>query len=176
MERKWIIILLALLTLTAQGKAKQIPEDPSFKAPLERSLSRLVRPGAGMAEALPNLVVIALVSRFFLDFAERLDLSAEQKRALERLVFEYELKLTRKSSEFRLATAELNAKLAANETDLNELERWIREKGKIRSDVEVLQLGTAPAALKILTHEQHRIVILSARRLLALEPRRLQEE
>ncbi|GAB4239164.1 MAG: hypothetical protein Kow00109_13910 [Acidobacteriota bacterium] len=133
-------------------------------------------PGAGMAEALPSLVDIALVSRFFLDFSERLDLTEEQLRALQRLVFEYELKLTRKSSEFRVATAELNAKLAASETELNELEKWVRKRGEIRSDIEVLQLGTALAALKVLTHEQHMAVILNARELLTPpEPRRLQK-
>ncbi len=117
----------------------------------------------GMPRALPNLVEIAIITKFFLTFEGNLGFSGEQREQLEQIYFDHERQLIQSSAEFQLAHSELNALLSRSSVDMKAIQKVVATKESIRSQVDIRNIQHALEAINLLSHKQHVEVILMVR-------------
>lgn len=119
--------------------------------------------GEGMPRALPNLVQIAIYTKFFLSLEEYLGFSGEQREQLEQIYFDHEKQLIQSSAEFQLAHFELNALLSRSSVDMKAIQKIVATKERIRSQVDIRNIQHALEAINLLSHKQHIETLLVVR-------------
>ena len=106
------------------------------------------RVGGGLNREERPLISLMLSHR------ERLGLSAEQVRQLERLRDDFERESIRKDADQRIAELDLEKLLDASPVDLAKVEAKVREIEKIRADLRLARIRAVEKGKEQLTPEQ----------------------
>jgi Spy/CpxP family protein refolding chaperone len=85
---------------------------------------------------------------------EKLDLTSEQVKNLERLRKDFEKQSIRKDADIRVAKLDLHALLDAQPVDMTEVEAKVREIERLRADLRFGRIRAAQEAKEQLTVEQ----------------------
>jgi Spy/CpxP family protein refolding chaperone len=85
---------------------------------------------------------------------EKLDLSSEQVRNLERLRKDFEKQSIRKEADIRVAKLDLQALLDAQPVDMTKVEAKVREIERLRADLRFARIRAAQKAKEQLSVEQ----------------------
>ena len=155
MRLKTLTLIISLATAGVFGQNDLIssPTDSMIFSWTEESMPR----------ALPNLVQIAVITKFFLSLQDDLGLSGEQREQLEQIYFHHERQLIQSSAEFQLAHSELNAFLSRSTVDMKAVQAVVAKKERIRSEVDILNIQHALEAINLLSHKQHIEILLVVR-------------
>lgn len=122
-----------------------------------------VQLGRGMSVLAPGLIEIGSKTNLFLNLADKIPLTAEQKKKLEDLVFEVQMFSFQKDTDLDVADAELRRLLTRDNIDLAAVRAKLKEIGSIRGEADMKKIETLLKAIGLLTHEQHIRIILLAR-------------
>jgi Spy/CpxP family protein refolding chaperone len=103
---------------------------------------------------------------------EKLGLSSEQVRNLERLRNDLEKESIRKEADIRVAKMELNDLLAAQPVDMTKVEAKVREIERLRADLRFARIRTVAKGKEQLSAEQRKKLeeLLSEAQLTRLQP------
>jgi hypothetical protein len=103
---------------------------------------------------------------------EKLGLSAEQVRNLERLRNDFEKESIRKEAEIRVAKMDLDDLLAAQPVDMTKVEAKVREIEKLRADLRFARIRTVAKGKEQLTADQRKRLeeLLSESQLTRFQP------
>ena len=153
-----VFLSMTVLVLSAgKGVAQQKPSPP---APREE-----VQLGRGMSLIAPSLMELGAKTNFFLQLADRIDLTPGQRKTLEELFFEAQKYGAQREADLDVADAELRRLLTREQIDLASVRAKIKEIEAVRADAGMRRIEMVLKAIKTLTHEQHLKVMV-----LALEP------
>lgn len=150
-------LLAVILTLAAFGQGHALAqadsgEPASEQAPRSRTQMTLITPG---------LIQIGQTTSFFMEIADQLTLSDDQRATLEEHLFEYQTYKVGKLADLNVTTAELNRLMTRERIDLNAIRAKLTESKSISIDVQMREIELLLEAISLLTHEQHlRIVAL----------------
>jgi Heavy-metal resistance len=103
---------------------------------------------------------------------EKLGLSTEQVRNLERLRNDFEKESIRKEAEIRVAKMDLDDLLAAQPVDMTKVEAKVREIEKLRADLRFARIRTVAKGKEQLTADQRKRLeeLLSESQLTRFQP------
>lgn len=87
---------------------------------------------------------------------EKLDLSSEQVRNLERLRKDFEKESIRKEADIRVAQLDLRALLDAQPVDMTKVEAKVREIERLRADLRFARIRTAQKGKEQLSADQRK--------------------
>ena len=122
-----------------------------------------VQLGRGMSVLAPGLIEIGSKTNLFLNLADKIPLTAEQKKKLEDLVFDMQMFGFQKDTDLDVADAELRRLLTRDNIDLAAVRTKLKEIGNIRGEADMKRIETLLKAIGLLTHDQHMRIILLAR-------------
>ena len=122
-----------------------------------------VRLGSGMSILAPGLMEIGAKTNLFLALAEKIPVTAEQRKKLEDLVFGSQMDSFQRETDLDVADAELKRLLTRDNIDLGAVRAKMKEIEGIRGDADMKKIETLLQAISLLTHEQHTRIILLAR-------------
>ena len=152
--RRIIITLTVLTFISAMAFAQQKPHGEKGKQEIEL--------GRGMSLIAPGLMQVGLETNFFLLLADQIQLTEQQRPALEEIAYEAQKYGVRRMADLDVADAELQRLLTRDSIDLDAVRAKVKESEVIVSDVKISKIEAVLKAINTLTHEQHlKIVMLS---------------
>lgn len=130
--------------------------------------------GRGMSLVAPNLIEIAVRTNFFLDLADRVQMTDEQRSKLEGILYDFQQYSVEKQADYDVAQAELMRLVTRDTVNFDAVKAKVREIEALNSDVNVKKFESLLKAVRVLTHEQHMKIVTLARTL--PQPRRPEAE
>lgn len=155
---KWAGLLLAIMSLAAQAT---IAQQKTRTAIPERKFDL----GRGMSEINTDLMQIAAQTDLFLQLADELEFTPEQRKKLEDMYFEVQKFSLRRQTDLDVAEAELRRLLGSDEVDVAAVRGKLKEIEALRAARTMKSIEVALRAIATLTHDQHLKIMLLARRL-----------
>ena len=129
--------------------------------------------GRGMSLVTPNLFEVAVRTNMFLDLADRVGMTDEQRKQLEALLYDFQQYSVQKQADYDVADAELIRLVTRDTVDFDAVKAKVREIEALNSDVNIKKFESLLKAVRVLTHEQHMKIITIAR---TLQPQRRPDE
>ena len=118
--------------------------------------------GRGMSLIAPGLMQAGQETNFFLQLAEQIQLTEQQRAALEEVVYEFQKYSVQKLADLNVGEAELERLLTRETIDLAAVRAKVKEVEAIAAEVKIRKIEALLKAIKVLTHEQHlKVVTLS---------------
>ena len=145
----FVFLLVSLLSLLKPAGAQEVP-----------------RMALEMSQMTPGLISIAMNTQYFTDLAPELDLTPDQIKKLQDLVYESVLEESRLTADLKVATAQIERLLAEPEPDLEMLKQRLDERYHLAAQADFFHIQKAMESLKLLTHEQHVKAFPALRKLL----------
>ncbi len=115
--------------------------------------------GKGMGMITPSLMEIGMKTRFFLTLADRIKMTEEQKSRIAEILFQFQKLASEKKGDFVVAEAELQRMLGREQIDLRLVKIKLNEIQMLEADVEYAGIESMLKAIKVLTHEQHLLIM-----------------
>lgn len=115
--------------------------------------------GKGMALITPGLMEIGVQTKFFLTAADRIKLTDEQRTQLTEVAYQFQKLAGEKKADLGVAEAELQRMLAREQIDLAHVKAKLNQIQLLEADVEYAGIDSVLKAIKVLTHEQHLLII-----------------
>lgn len=156
--RKWTVSVISLGILVIASGSSAFAQKPKAEATRQE-----VQLGRDMSVITPGLMEIGAQTRFFLVFADKLALTAEQRKKLEDLYFRIQMYSFQREADLDVADAEFKRLLTRDTVDLNAVKAKMKEVETIRVEVDMKKIETLLQAISVLTHEQHTQIVLLAR-------------
>ena len=128
--------------------------------------------GRGMSLVTPNLFEVAVRTNMFLDLADRVGMTDEQRKQLEAVLYDFQQYSVGKQADYDVADAELMRLVTRDTVDFDAVRAKVREIEALNADVNIKKFESLLKAVRVLTHEQHMKIITIARTL----PRRPEAE
>lgn len=153
-----LMAAVSLVILIAASAATVFAQKPRAETPRQE-----VQLGSGMSVITPGLMEIGSKTRLFLVFADKLSLTPEQQKKLEDLYFRVQMYSFQREADLDVADAEFKRLLTRDTVDLNAIKAKMKEIEAIRVEVDLKKIETLLQAINVLTHEQHRQVVLLAK-------------
>jgi Spy/CpxP family protein refolding chaperone len=116
-----------------------------------------------------DLMQFAAKSDLFLQFADEIKLTIEQRKKLGDIYFEVQKYSYRRQTDLDVAEAEMKRLLRNDRVDLAAVREKVKEVEAIQSEVTIKNIEAALQAIGILTHDQHLMVMLLVRQMLKQE-------
>ena len=116
-----------------------------------------------MSVIAPGLMEIGSKTRLFLLFGDKIPLSLEQQKKLEDLYFRVQMYSFQREADLDVADAEFRRLLTRDTVDLNAVKAKMKEIEAIRVEVDLKKIETLLQAINVLTHEQHKQIIVLAK-------------
>lgn len=150
-----IVLVMAALTLSTgtalgqnvRGQGAAIPAAPM---------------GRGMGMITASLLEIGMQTKFFLMIGDRIKMADEQRTQITEIAFEFQKLAGEKKGDLGVADAELYRMLGRDPIDLAQVKAKLKEIQAIQADVEYSGIESLLKAIKVLTHEQHLLIITIA--------------
>ena len=128
--------------------------------------------GRGMSMVAPSLLEVAVRTNLFLQLADRVQMTDEQKGKLEEIMFEFQRYAVQKQADYDVADAELMRLLTRDTVDMGAVRAKVKEIEALNADLNIRKYESVLKAIGVLTHEQHLKIVALARTL----PREKQPE
>lgn len=150
-----VVVLALLATLTGvPARGQQGPRGEARREQIEL--------GRGMSMVAPSLIEVAVRTNLFLQLADRVQMTDEQKSKLEEVMFEFQRYGVQKQADYDVADAELMRLLTRDTVDMGEVRAKVKEIEALNADLNIRKYESVLKAIGVLTHEQHlKIVALS---------------
>ena len=158
------VVTLSLLTVVAAAPALG---QQGARAGARREQIEL---GRGMSLVTPNLFEVAVRTNMFLDLADRVGMTDEQRKQLEAVLYDFQQYSVQKQADYDVADAELMRLVTRDTVDFDAVKAKVREIEALNSDVNIKKFEALLKAVKALTHEQHMKIITIARTLPQRQP------
>ena len=160
-KRAWWLILMCFVWLfMTRPTSAADPVKPAFHEELGQAWSILGRELEGLLDrwqehfgsigAREEGPPVSMIIRN----REKLDLSSDQVKNLERLRKDFEKQSIRKEADVRVAKLDLHALLDAQPVDMTKVEAKVREIERLRADLRFARIRTAQKAKEQLSLEQ----------------------
>lgn len=142
-------VTLAFLTFTAfgQGGRTQIPPTPPANM------------GKGMGMITPGLMEVGVQTKLFLSIADRIKITEAQKAQITEIAYQFQKIAGEKKADLAVAEAELQRTLSREPIDLTQIKAKLKEIQSLEADVEYVGIESLLKAIKVLTHEQHLLIM-----------------
>ena len=127
--------------------------------PASQSANQTASMGKGMALITPGLMEIGVQSKFFLTAADRIKLTDEQRTRLTEIAYQFQKLAGEKKADLGVAEAELQRMLAREQIDLAQVKAKLNQIQLLEADVDYAGIESVLNAIKVLTHEQHLLII-----------------
>ena len=160
-----VFLSITVLVLSA-GAAAFGQQKSSEQTPREK-----VQLGRGMSLIAPGLMEVAVRTNLFLQLADQIELTPEQRKTLEELFFETQKYSAQREADLDVADAELRRLLTREQIDLAAVRAKVKEIEGVRTDAGVQRIEAVLKAINTLTHEQHLKVMVLAREPASQQPR-----
>ena len=152
---RYFILFIIILFLSAESTTAQ--QKRNSDAPRQE-----IKLGPGMGSITPGLVQIASKTNAFLQIADQIPLTEQQRTSLETIVFEFRAYAAQKTADLNVNDAQLERLLTNDNIDLDAARTKVKEIEALNADLKVKQIELLLKAINILTHQQHlRVVVLS---------------
>ena len=115
--------------------------------------------GKGMGMITPGLVEIGMKTRFFLTIADRIKMTEAQTTQITEIAFQFQKLAAEKKGDLGVADAELQRMLGREQIDLRLVKTKLNELQLLEADVEYAGIESVLKAIKVLTHEQHLLIM-----------------
>jgi Spy/CpxP family protein refolding chaperone len=173
----WVIVLSFVCLLFAQP-ASAVDPAPAFHEQIGQAWGVLGRELQEFFESWQEHFASMATSEerppvsMIIRNREKLGLSSEQVRNLERLRNDLERESIRKEADIRVAKMELNDLLAAQPVDMTKVEAKVREIERLRADLRFARIRTVAKGKEQLSAEQRKKLeeLLSESQLTRLQP------
>lgn len=139
---------LTLLAVAVPGQERRLgPPTPASSV------------GKGMGMITPTLLEVGTQTKFFLAIADRIKMTDEQRKQISDIAFQFQKLATEKKGDLGVAEAELQRMLGRDQVDLAQVKAKLKEIRLLEGDVEYAALENVLKAIKVLTHEQHLLIM-----------------
>ena len=138
MKRRWLIVLSLVAILGIEGSALAHPLYRQMRGPRMMGGYALKRP---------------LIS-FMLHHREKLNLSAEQVKALETLRSEFQKEAIKRKADLQVAKVELRDLQRREPVDLEAIEAKVKQIEALRTELRLARIRTIEKGKAVLTPEQ----------------------
>jgi len=118
--------------------------------------------GKGMGMITPSLLEIGMQTKFFLTIGDRIKMTDEQRTQITEIAFEFQKLAGEKKGDLGVADAELQRMLGRDQIDLIQVKAKLKEIQALQADVEYSGIESLLKAIKVLTHEQHLLIMTIA--------------
>ncbi len=115
--------------------------------------------GKGMGMITPSLMEIGMKTRFFLAIADRIKMTEAQTNQITEIAFQFQKVAAEKKGDLGVADAELQRMLGREQIDLRLVKSKLDEIRLLEADVEYAGIESVLKAIKVLTHEQHLLIM-----------------
>ena len=150
--KRLALAVIALMMIGGTGLAQQIrPQQPA---------NRAANMGKGMALITPGLMEIGVQTKFFLTVADRIKVTDEQRTRLTEVAYQFQKLAGEKKADLGVAEAELQRMLGREQIDLAQVKAKLNQIQLLEADVEYAGIESVLSAIKVLTHEQHLLIVV----------------
>ena len=146
---KWLAASVAAFVLLS-GAAASAQQRSRGQTPRQE-----IQLGRGMSLVAPGLMEVGARTTFFLQIADRINLTEEQKNKLEELVYDFRKYGLQREADLDVVDAEFRRLLTRDQVDLDAVRAKVREMEAIRTDVDMRRIEALLKAINTLTHQQH---------------------
>ena len=115
--------------------------------------------GKGMGMITPSLMEMGMKTRFFLAIADRIKMTEAQTTQITEIAFQFQKVAAEKKGDLGVADAELQRILGREQIDLRLVKTKLNELQLLEADVEYAGIESVLKAIKVLTHEQHLLIM-----------------
>lgn len=115
--------------------------------------------GKGMGMITPGLMEIGMQTKFFLAVADRIKMTDEQKEKITEIAYQFQKLAGEKKADLGVAEAELQRMVSREQIDLSQVKVKLSQIKALESDVEYAGIDSVLKAIKVLTHEQHLLIL-----------------
>ena len=115
--------------------------------------------GKGMGLITPGLMEVGIQTRFFLGVADRIKMTDEQKEKIAEVAYQFQKLAGEKKADLGVAEAELQRLVSREQIDLTQVKVKLGQIKSLESDVEYAGIDSVLKAIKLLTHEQHLLIM-----------------
>ena len=115
--------------------------------------------GKGMGMITPGLMEVGMQTKFFLAIAERIKMTDEQKERIAEIAYQFQRLAGEKKADLGVAEAELQRMVSREQIDLSQVKAKLGQIKSLESDVEYAGIDSVLKAIKVLTHEQHLLIM-----------------
>jgi Spy/CpxP family protein refolding chaperone len=149
--KRLALAAIALMAICGGAFGQQIrPQQPATRA---------ANMGKGMALITPGLMEIGVQTKFLLTAADRIKLTDEQRTRLTEIAYQFQKLAGEKKADLGVAEAELQRMLAREQIDLAQVKAKLNQIQQLEADVEYAGIDSVLRAIKVLTHEQHLLIV-----------------
>jgi Spy/CpxP family protein refolding chaperone len=142
-------VTLVFLAGAAFGQGGRIQAPPAQPANM----------GKGMGMITPGLMEIGVQTRLFLTIADRIKMTEAQKAQITDIAYQFQKTAGEKKADLAVAEAELQRMLSREQIDLTQVKAKLKEIQSLEADVEYVGIESLLKAIKVLTHEQHLLIM-----------------
>lgn len=157
--KKLVRVALSVTVLVLAAGAVSFAQERPPDTPAREE----VQLGRGMSLIAPGLIEVGSRTDLFLQFADRIELTPQQRKTLEELFFEAQKDGARSEADLDVADAELRRLLTREQIDLASVRAKVGEIEAARGEAVMRRLEAVLKAIKTLTHEQHLKVMVLGR-------------
>lgn len=118
--------------------------------------------GKGMGMMNPSLLEIGMQTKFFLAVGDRIKMTDEQRNQIIEIAFQFQKLAQEKKGDLGVAEAELQRMLGRDQIELAQVRTKLKEIQSLQADVEYAGIESLLKAIKVLTHDQHLLIITLA--------------
>jgi Spy/CpxP family protein refolding chaperone len=149
--KRLAVAAIALMVISAAVIGQQ--RRPQAPATQSANISQ------GMSLITPGLMEIGTQTKFFLTVADRIKATDEQRAQLAEIAYQFQKFASEKKADLAVADAELQRMLAREQIDLAQVKTKLNQIQLLEADVEYAGIESVLNAIKILTHEQHLLIV-----------------
>jgi Spy/CpxP family protein refolding chaperone len=151
-QLKLLALLVALIGLTNGSiSAQQTVNQAQLNPP--------ATVGKGMGMITPSLMEIGMKTRFFLAISDRIKMTEAQTTQITEIAFRFQKLAAEKKGDLGVADAELQRMLGREPINLRLVKSKLNELQLLEADVEYAGIESVLKAIKVLTHEQHLVIM-----------------
>ena len=111
---------------------------------------------------VPSLLEIGRQTVFFLAVADRIKMTDDQRAKIIEIAYQFQKLAGEKSGDLAVAQAELHRTLSRDQISLAQVRTKLREIQALQADVEYAGIESLLKVIKLLTHEQHVLIMTLA--------------
>ncbi len=152
-KRMMLIVAGGFLLLVTGGTTMAQRPEAIPRSPQTASM------GKGMGLLTPTLMEVGIQSRFFLLVGDQIKMTEEQRSQITEIAFQFQKIAGEKRADLGVAEAEMQRLLSRDQINLAQVKAKLNEIQSLEFDVEYAGIESVIKAIKVLTHDQHLLIM-----------------
>lgn len=127
--------------------------------------------GKGMGMITPGLLEVGMQTNFFLTIGDQIKMSDEQRSQITEIAYQFQKFANERKGDIGVAEAELQRMVSRDQIDLSQVKEKLSGVHALDADIEFKGIEALIKAIKVLSHEQHILIMTSATNPVTVKPK-----